>query len=295
MSHHDHHHGSTGNLKVAFFLNATFTLVEIAGGLYTNSIAILSDALHDAGDTASLGLAWYFDRLSRKGRTPQHTYGYKRFRLLGGLVTGLVLVIGLTVVLYHAVARLLSPEAVDAGGMAILAILGIVVNGAAVLRVRQGTSLTEKVVSWHLLEDTLGWAAVLVGALVMTRWDIPILDPILSIGISIFVLWNVARNLKDVAAVFLQTTPDGFDIDAIERQIAELPRVLASHHSHSWSLDGESHVFSTHLIMHRATTRQQIVAAKEHLRSLLNSHGFEHVTIDIELDGEPCSAPTSHP
>ena len=195
-SHAGHDHGSESNLKVAFFLNLGFTIVEIIGGLLTNSIAILSDALHDAGDTASLGLAWYFERVSERGRTSRLTYGYKRFRLLGGLITGLLLIAGLAFVLWKAVGRLISPEPVNAPGMMVLAVIGILVNGAAVLRVRKGTSLSEKVVSWHLLEDTLGWGAVLIGAGIMAIWDLPIIDPILSIGISLFVLWNVGRNLS---------------------------------------------------------------------------------------------------
>jgi cation diffusion facilitator family transporter len=205
-SHKNHQHGSSGNLKVAFLLNLGFTIIEIIGGLWTNSIAIITDALHDAGDCASLGLAWYFDKLSQRGRTAQQTYGYTRYRLLGGLITGIVLIGGVGFMLWKAIGRLASPEAVNAPGMMGLAVLGILANGAAVWRVKKGSSLTEKVVSWHLIEDTLGWIAVLIGAGVMMVWDVPILDPILSIGISLFVLWNVGRNLAKVMKVFLQHT-----------------------------------------------------------------------------------------
>ena len=229
---HDHSPASEGNLQIAFFLNFGFTIIEIIGGLWTNSIAILTDALHDAGDTASLGLAWYFDKLSNKERNAEHTYGYKRFRLLGGLITGVVLIVGLGFILWQAVGRLLSPESVNAPGMMVLAVIGIIVNGAAVLRVKKGSSLTEKVVSWHLLEDTLGWGAVLIGAAVMSIWDLPIIDPILSIGISLFVLWNVGRNLKSVMKVFLQTTPDSFDLEKFNSSISELSNVLSSHQTH---------------------------------------------------------------
>jgi len=287
---HDHSHDSAGNLKVAFFLNLGFTIVEIIGGIFTNSIAILSDALHDAGDTASLGLAWYFDKLSEKDSNSVHTYGYKRFRLLGGLITGLVLIVGLVFILWNAIGRLMSPEPVNAPGMMALAIIGILVNGAAVLRVKKGSSLTEKVVSWHLLEDTLGWAAVLIGAGIMSVWDLPIIDPILSIGISLFVLWNVAQNLKNVVKVFLQATPDSFNLEDFESSVGQIPKVLSTHHTHGWSLDGESHVLSTHLVMTSNSTRQDITAAKAKVRDLLDRHEFEHLTIEIELDGESCHA-----
>ncbi len=161
---HHHHHHDTGNLKVAFFLNLAFTLVEIVGGLYTNSLAILSDALHDLGDSLSLGLSWYFQKLSKKGRTSSFSYGYKRFSLLGAVVNSIVLVVGSIIILSKAIPQLFNPSQANAEGMMYLAILGIVVNGAAVLKLRKGESLNEKVITLHLLEDVLGWVAVLIGS-----------------------------------------------------------------------------------------------------------------------------------
>lgn len=287
-SHSDHDHGSSGNLKLAFILNFGFTLLEIFGGLWTNSIAILTDALHDAGDTASLGLAWYFDRLSGRGRTASHTYGYKRFRLLGGLITGLVLIAGLGFILWKAFGRLMDPEPVNSPGMMALAVAGIAINGYAVLRTRQGTSLTEKVVSWHLLEDTLGWAAVFIGAGVMWIWNVPIIDPVLSIGISLFVLWNVGRNLRNVVRVFLQSAPEGFDTEDFIRKVEALPNVREAHHVHVWSLDGEHHVLTAHVVMAHGTSREEIMATKAGVRRLLDSDDFQHLTLDIEVEGEAC-------
>ena len=295
---HSHDHSSEGNLKVAFFLNLGFTLLEIIGGLWTNSIAVLTDAVHDAGDTASLGLAWYFEKLSGRGHTARHSYGFRRYRLLGGLVTGGFLMAGLGFVLWHSVARLLDPQPVNARGMIALAIVGIVFNGAAVLRLRRGHSLTEKIVSWHLLEDVLGWVAVLVGAGIMAVFDLPVIDPILSILISIFVLWNVGRNLREVARVFLQLTPESFDLEVFETSVKEIPGVVGTHHTHVWSLDGESHVFSTHIVMEQNADRPQIREVKRRIRKWLDPHEFSHLTIEIELAGEPClcdeEAPEDH-
>jgi cobalt-zinc-cadmium efflux system protein len=286
----DHDHGSEGNLKVAFFLNLGFTTIEIIGGLWTNSIAILSDALHDSGDTASLGIAWYFERVSERGRTSRHTYGYKRFRLLGGLVTGLLLIVGLGFILWQAIGRLMNPEPVNAPGMMALAVVGMAVNGYAVLRTRKGSSLTEKMVSWHLLEDTLGWGAVLIGAGIMAIWDVPIIDPILSIGISLFVLWNVGRNLSNVVKVFLQTAPDSFDADDFESKVKAIPKVECLHHVHVWSLDGESHVLTSHVLMQADTSRREILKLKRQIRAVLDPDDFKHVTVDVELQGEECLA-----
>ena len=290
--HHHHHDMSDSNLKLAFFMNLGFTIVELLGGLWTNSVAILSDAVHDLGDSMSLGLAWYFNRLSKQGRTATDTYGYRRYSLLGGLITGLVLVAGIGFVLWHAIARLGSPEPVYAPGMLAIAVVGVIVNGAAALRVRRGVSLTERVVSWHLLEDTLGWVAVLIGALVMYFWEVPWVDPLLSIAIGLFVLWNVGKNLREVFDVFIQKAPKSFDLHSFEEQMLRHPKVVSVHHTHSWSVDGNTHVLTTHLVMQRDTTRQQIVDAKQHLLSLLGAGAFAHITIDVELEGEECAGAT---
>lgn len=286
-SHAGHAHGG-GNLKAAFLLNLTFTLIEIAGGLWTNSIAILTDALHDGGDCLSLGSAWYLDRLSRRGRTSTHTYGYRRFSVLGALITGTVLLAGLIVMVWKAVERLGSPQEVYAPGMIGLAVVGILFNGAAVLKVKSGKSLAEQVVSWHLLEDTLGWGAVLVGSTIMAIWDVPIIDPILSIGISLFVLWNVIRNMRKVFRVFLQVAPASFDVEQFEREVRALPNVQSTHHTHCWSLDGERHVLTIHVVMQGNTNHEHVVNLKCRIRELLDPDVFEHVTVDVELEGDRC-------
>lgn len=293
-SHGAHSHGSTGNLKTAFFLNLSFTIIEIIGGLWTNSVAILSDAVHDLGDSLSLGLAWYFDRLSQRKGNAKNTYGYRRYSLLGGLITAVVLIAGLAFILWQAINRLFSPEQVNAPGMMILAVIGVLFNGAAVLKVKKGSSLTEKVVSWHLLEDTLGWVAVLIGAGIMSIWDLPIIDPLLSIGISLFVLWNVVRNLRQFFTVFLQRTPRDFDVRQFEHAVLAMPKVTSVHHTHSWSIDGESHVLTTHVVMQLDADRNDILEVKSRVRDMLDKKTFEHVTVDIELEGEVCMASEEH-
>lgn len=278
--HGAHHHGS-GNLKIAFFLNFTFTLIEFAGGIWTNSVAILSDAVHDLGDSISLGLAWYFDRLSKHGSTPKNTYGYARYSLLGGLITACVLVAGIGYILWNAAQRLMDPEEVNAPGMIVLAIVGVLFNGAAVLRVRKGSSLTEKVVSWHLLEDTLGWIAVLIGAAVMWFWDLPWIDPALSICISLFVLWNVFRNLRKFLDVFLQKTPSGFDLIAFETAVKAIPCVEDVHDTHAWSIDGEVHVLTTRIVVSPALAPDEAASIKTRVIGLIGDDAFEHLSIDM--------------
>jgi cobalt-zinc-cadmium efflux system protein len=246
--HHDHsHHHAEGNVKVAFFLNLSFTIIEIIGGLYTNSLAILSDALHDLGDSLSLGLSWYFQRLSKKGRTKRYSYGYKRFSLLGAIINSIVLVIGSIFILTKAIPELFDPEETNVEGMFYLAILGIVVNGAAVLKLRKGKSLNEKVVSLHLLEDVLGWVAVLIGSIIMMLIDAPFIDPLLSVLISIFVLFNVYKSLKQSLQVVLQGIPSDVSIDTIREKLKSITQITNLHDCHAWSMDGQYNVLTMHL------------------------------------------------
>ncbi len=202
-SNHVHIRGTGANLRTAFFLNLVFTLLEIVGGLMTNSIAILSDAVHDLGDTLSLGLAWQLDRVAQRGRDQQFSYGYRRFSLLGAIISTVVLIIGSMFILIEAIPRLFTPEHANAQGMIFFAVLGVVVNGLAALRLRGEKSLNARAIAWHLIEDVLGWVAVLVVSIVLLFTDFYILDPLLSILITIYILYNVLKNLKQTLAVFL--------------------------------------------------------------------------------------------
>ncbi len=291
MSHdHHHHHQAGANLLIAFLLNLAFTGIEIVGGIWTNSVAILSDAVHDSGDCLTLLLAWYLQRLAQRRGDARFTYGYRRLSSLGALITGLVLVAGLTFVVWEAVERLHAPERVQSLGVVGLAIVGVLFNGAAAWRLSGGHSLSEQMARWHLLEDTLGWVAVLIGGVAMTIWNVPILDPLLALLVAAIVLWNVLWNLRKVAHIFLQGAPPGFDPQAFEHLLADIPQVSGSHHTHTWTLDGERHVFSTHLVVSPTASRDEIVAIKRRVHELLRKHHFEHITVEVEMAGERCAA-----
>lgn len=292
---HDHDHDrAVGNLQVAFLLNLLFAMVELAGGLWTNSIAVLADAVHDGGDVLTLGLSWYLQRMSQRQGDAKFTYGYRRFSVLGALISGIVLALGVSLVLWHAIPRLWDPPPVHAPGMMGLAVLGIVINGIAFYRLHGGATLSEQVIGWHLLEDVLGWTAVLLGGLVMSLWHFPTLDPLLSIGISLFILWNVLGKLRRVGLVFLQSVPEGFDVAEFTRKVEAIPKILSTHHTHLWTLDGQHHVLTTHLVMEPGTTREEVVAAKSRIIDLLHPETFVHATIAVEFAGEPCEGTVGH-
>ncbi|NJB86074.1 cobalt-zinc-cadmium efflux system protein [Lewinella marina] len=287
----DHHHHAAGDngkgVATAFFLNLAFTVVEIIGGFWTGSIAILSDALHDLGDSLSLGVAWYFQRLSRKGRTPNFTYGYKRFNTLGAIITGVVLVAGSVLILTRAVPALWDPGEPEAEGMIYLAILGVVVNGAAAFRVRKGgDSLNERVISWHLLEDVLGWVAVLVGSIIMYFYDLPWIDPALSIGITLYILYGVVQQLWKAGKIIVQAAPEGLDYSDIEQRLKSVAGVTDAHHLHLWTLDGQYHLASAHLVVEDATSVADLRELKERARSVLHEAGVEHATLEFETEEE---------
>ncbi len=290
MSHnHEHSHNhSEGNVKIAFFLNLSFTIIEVIGGLYTNSLAILSDALHDLGDSLSLGLSWYFQKLSKKGRTKTFSYGYKRFSLLGAIINSIVLVVGSIFILTKAIPQLFNPEEANAQGMLYLAILGIVVNGAAVLKLRKGESLNEKVVSLHLLEDVLGWVAVLIGSVIMMYADAPFIDPLLSVLISLFVLYNVYKNLRKSMLVILQGIPEDVSLEDIKEKLKDISEITDVHDNHVWSLDGEYNILTIHLRLDKDHKLSEQAKLKEKVRSKLKDESINHITIEFEGQDENC-------
>ncbi len=289
MGHHHEHNHSVKNIRTAFFLNFGFTIIEIIGGLLTNSMAILSDALHDLGDSLSLGISWYLQKKSdRKGEDNNFTFGYKRFSLLGALINSIILIVGSLFILTQAVPRLLNPQPIEAGGMLILAILGIAVNGMAVLRLQRGKSMNEKVVTWHLLEDVLGWVAVLVVSIVLLFKDIPILDPILSIMITVYVLYNVIRNLKKTLRIFLEAVPDDIDFKEVKTKIASLSGIRSTHHTHLWSLDGEQNALSTHIVVENSLSRTEVISIKQQIQEFVEELNLQHLTIQVDYEDETC-------
>ena len=288
--HHHHHHGGSGsNLLFAFAMNLFFAIVELVGGIFTGSVAILSDALHDFGDSISLGVAWRLQKLSEKGRDTSFSYGYKRFSLLGALLISLILLVGSVFVIIAAIERLSVPGEPKAGGMLVLAIFGLAVNGLAAFRLKGSSSLNERAVMLHLMEDVLGWAAVLVVSIVMLFVNAPILDPILSLCITAWILYNVYGNLRETFKVMLQGVPDGIDLEGLKTDILSLPHIRSVHDIHLWTLDGESHVMTIHVVycLDDFSSPQAVFDMKESVREKCSAHGIRHAT--IELDPEGCS------
>ena len=287
---HTHHHveEATGDLRLAFFLNLGSAVLEVFGGLWTNSVAILSDAVHDLGDSLSLGVAWYLDRYAQRSGDTRFSYGYRRFTLLGAGTNTVVLLVGSFVVLSEAIPRLFAPEPAYAPGMLLFAAVGITVNSLAAWRLRGKRSLNARVAAWHLVEDILGWSTVLVVAVTLLFVDLPILDPLLSICISVYILYNVARNVRQILLLFLQAVPEDVDLVELERRFESLDDVVSAHHTHVWSMDGAHHVLTTHLVVAEGTSKEAVFAVREQAGHLCEEYRFAHTTIEIEWGEDAC-------
>ncbi len=280
--HHGHNHNNdTRNLAAAFFLNLSFTIIEIIGGIFTNSVAILSDAIHDLGDTFSLGMAWYFQKISKRDRNDEYSYGYKRYSVIGALLNGVILFAGCIFIFIETIPRLYAPEEVDPIGMMVLSILGIAINSMAVLKLKRGKSLNERVVYLHLLEDVLGWVAVFLGSVVILIWDIKIIDPILSLAIAIYILFNIYKNLRAALKVILQQTPDNVNYSNVEEFISSFVDVSSVHDLHIWSLDGDYNVMTVNIKMNDSTTIDEALTFKNKLKEELLAHNIHHATIEF--------------
>jgi len=284
---HSHATGAS-NLRLAFFFNLAFTLIEIAGGFWTNSMAVLSDALHDMGDVLVLGAAWYLSHVAMRGRDAKYSYGYGRYSMLGGWLTALVLAIGSLVLIGFTLSRINDEHAPHALGMIGLAVFGLAMNGFAAWRLHGGSSLNERGAFLHLMEDVLGWAAVLIGAVVIHFTGFGIIDPLLSIAINLFVLFNAVRVLRAGTGILMQRLPEDFNAQAVTDALHQVPHVIDSHDQHAWTLDGEYTVLTVHLIVDTsdAAERSAIIAEAKHA---LHHMGIEHATIELELPGDECS------
>lgn len=277
------------NIFIAFLLNLVFSVFEFVGGLLTGSVAIASDAVHDLGDAASIGISYFLEKKSRKEPDESYTYGYGRFSVVGGLITTLILLLGSLVMIFHAIGKLITPTGIHYDGMLLFAVVGVCVNLGAAFLTREKGSLNQKAVNLHMLEDVLGWIVVLIGAIVMKFTDFALLDPILSIGVSAFILVSAVKNLKEILDVFLEKAPDNVDVAQIKARLEKTEGVQDVHHVHLWSMDGQRDFATMHVV-----TDGDPHEIKDRIRSLLRELGIDHVTMELEAPDEHCHERQCH-
>ena len=274
---------SDKNILVAFILNLAFSIFELIGGAFTNSVAIISDAIHDMGDAVSIGAAYVLERKSKGNPDKNYTYGYLRYSVLGSLITTLILLIGSALIIYNSIVRIINPVEINYDGMIIFAIVGAAVNFLAAYFTRDGKSLNQKAVNLHMLEDVLGWIVVLIGAIVMRFTNWAIIDPLLSIGVAGFILYHALVNLKEIVDIILEKTPRGIDVDEITKLVKGVSGVIGVHHVHIWSMDGYHNYATMHLV-----TLRNFQEVKSEVKKLLAKYNIGHVTIECEMKFELC-------
>lgn len=277
------------NIFIAFVLNLAFSVFEFFGGVYTGSVAIISDAVHDIGDAAGIGVSYFLEKKSKKQPDETYTYGYARYSVIGSVITTLILLFSSAMVVYNAVGRILEPKEINYSGMIVFAVVGVCVNLGAALFTREGHSLNQKAVNLHMLEDVLGWLVVLVGAIVMRFTDIRVIDPLMSIAVAVFIFINAIRNLAEAVTLFLEKTPRGISLLEVAEHVKEIDGVLDVHHIHLWSMDGQNNYATMHIV-----TNKDPHSVKAAVRAELQEHGIGHVTLELEAEGEHCHETHCH-
>lgn len=276
-----HHHKKAGeNLAFVFFMNLAFNIIVIVGALATNSMAILADFIHDAADTISIAIAWTLEKVSQKDSSDKYSYGYQRFSILGAVIISVFVIFMAFVILSEAIPRLFVPEGVDAGGMLVVAIVGLVFKSLSVYRLHKGETFNEKAIFFHQLGDIFEWLTILVLSIILILWgDIPYLDALVSIGIAFWLIFNLGRNLIKSIQVLLQKTPDNFDVDEFKNSVVAIEGVDHIDDFHVWSLDGIDSVATLKVAIERWDMQTKI---KEEIYSISSKYHIVDITIEFD-------------
>ena len=275
---------SEKNILIAFLLNMSFSIFELIGGIFTNSVAIISDAIHDFGDAVSIGVSYFLEKKSKKKPDKYYTYGYTRFSVLGATITNTILIIGSFLVILNAIERIINPVEINYNGMIIFAIFGVIVNFIAAYFTKEGDSLNQKAVNLHMLEDVLGWVVVLIGAVVIKFTNINLIDALMSIAVAIFISIHALKGFKVVIDLFLEKIPNGIEIDELKNHLLKIENVEDVHHIHIWSMDGVNNYATMHIVTDSNDTKK----LKNEIKEELKEHGINHTTIEIEEKGNEC-------
>ncbi len=279
---------SERKMIISFMLNFVFTIIEFFGGIITNSVALISDAIHDFGDSISMGIAIGLEKKAKKKPDQTYTFGYRRFSLLGALISSLILLVGSTFVIIETISRLQNPEQINSELLIYFAILGVVVNGAAALNIAKSHSINERMISLHLLEDVFGWITLLIGAIIIHFTDTLILDALLSLGFTLYILSHVFKNLKQIFQVLLERVPHGLNVEEIKQELLVIKDIKEIHHIHLWSLEGQLPLITLHARLVEPLSTEDIAAIQNQMIAILERYDIHHSTIQVEFKDTVC-------
>ena len=272
---------SKTSIWLAFFLNLSYAIVEfIAGGIFGSS-AVLADSVHDLGDAIAIGISALLETISNREEDRQYTLGYKRFSLLGAMLTAVILMIGSVLVILENITKIVHPQPVNEEGVLWLGIIAVSINVLASLVVRKGKTKNESILSLHFLEDTLGWLAVILMANILRFTDWYILDPLLSLVISIFILTKAIPRFWSALKIFLDAVPEGVDIKQVKNDLEQLDHVVSVNQLNLWTMDGLEKNAIVHVCLEEI---EHIEYCKESIRNLLKDYDFQNVTIEVDAN-----------
>ena len=272
---------SKTSIWLAFFLNLSYAIVEfIAGGIFGSS-AVLADSVHDLGDALAIGISALLETISNREEDRQYTLGYKRFSLLGAMLTAVILMIGSVLVILENITKIAHPQPVNENGILWLGIIAVTINVLASLVVRKGKTKNESILSLHFLEDTLGWLAVILMAIILRFTDWYILDPLLSLLISIFILTKAVPRFWSALKIFLDAVPEGVETSDLEKDIEALANVKSVNQLNLWTMDGLEKNAIVHVCLEEI---EHMEYCKESIRNLLKDYGFQNVTIEVDAN-----------
>ena len=266
---------------LAFFLNLSYAIVEFIAGRVFGSSAVLADSVHDLGDAIAIGVSAVLETISNREEDSQYTLGYKRFSLLGALITAVILMKGSVLVILENITKIFHPQPANDEGILWLGIIAVTINVLASLVVRKGKTKNESILSLHFLEDTLGWIAVILMAIILRFTDWYILDPLLSLVISFFILSKAIPSFWSTLKIFLDAVPEGVDIEQVKKDLEQLDHVASVNQLNLWTMDGLEKNAIVHVCLKEIG---QMENCKESIRNLLKDCGFQNITIEVDAD-----------
>ncbi|MFL5796725.1 MAG: cation diffusion facilitator family transporter [Actinomycetota bacterium] len=273
---------------LALAANAALMATELSAGLAFRSLALVADGFHLLTDVSGLAISVLAIRLARRPATARHTFGLERAEVLAAQANGIVLLLASGWVVFEAVRRLGHPERVSGAGLVVVAGIGLVVNlgSAWLLRRAAGASLNMRGAFLHLASDALGSLGALAAGVAVLVWHARRVDPVVSLFISVLVVWAAWRLLRDATNVFLEGTPRGMSSAEVERAISEFPEVLGVHHLHLWNLASDDPALSAHVVLPGTTSMHDAQVRGERLKAMLAERfGVEHATLEMECHG----------
>lgn len=277
------------NIKIAFLLNLAFSIVEAIGGILTNSISIISDSLHNLGDSITIGINYIFEKKSKKLPNKEYSYGYLRYTMLGSLIASFILLIGSVVIIYNVVPRLIKPLSVNYDAMIIFGIFGLLINLYATIKIMRSKEKDKKI-NTHMIEDTVIWLFILTGSICIKVFDAVIIDPILSLLIAIYILYQVYKYMKNIYNIFMEKVPKNVKIDEIKKDIEENESIDNVHHIHIWSMDGVNNYMTAHIHLNKVLSEEEIIKTKNDVKNKLMEDKINHITLEVEYFNEKCDS-----